>query len=423
MIKENTNPYLFEEGQLMLDGQTTVNVTTEILIIGGGITGTSTAFYLAQSGHEVTLLERSELASEASGLNAGTLWQIGWGASPDLSSTLSMGGLEIFKTLQLDLGYDIEFRQSGALKAIQTEEQLDFLQKEVQHLKSQGYSLEILTTRDARSIEPELSSELSGCLHYPLGGSANPVKTTRTFAAAAQQHGARILTRHEVSSIEYLKNASYKVFTPRGIFQTQTLILAAGPWCRSIGSMLGLNIPVFPVRGQMWSTGPIPTRLFHALGAAESTLYWHNNPYSNKDTPLELTHRDNVRLTRHLYGRQTRDGEIIFGGDRQLSNSKTPDEAGIESNRNHVIEIFPSLRQFPIKRTWAGLMPFTLNLEPIIGKIPQHESLYIVTGLGSSGFEQGPMSGKLLAEYIHNGKASPVLSNANPVRQVSPLVP
>ena len=407
----------------MLAGQTTVNVTTEILIIGGGITGTSAAFFLAQSGHEVILLERNEIASEASGLNAGTLWQTGWGTLPDLSSTLSMGSLEILQTLQFDLGYDIEFRQSGALKAFQTEEQLDFLQKEVQHLKSQGYSLEILTTRDARSIEPELSSELSGCLQYPLGGSANPVKTTLAFASEAQQNGARILTRHEVSSIEYLDNASYKVVTSRGIFQTRTLVLAAGPWCRSIGSMLGLNIPVFPVRGQMWSTGPVPTCLFHALGAAESTLYWHNNPYSNKDTPLELTHRDNVRLTRHLYGRQTRDGEIIFGGDRQLSNSKIPDEAGIEANRNHVIEIFPSLSQFPIKRTWAGLMPFTLNLEPIIGKIPQHESLYIITGLGSSGFEQGPMSGKLLAEYIHNGKASPVLSNANPVRQVSPLVP
>src|SRR6266566_1469363 len=405
----------------MIADENTINATTEILIIGGGIAGTSTAYFLTQAGHEVTLLERGELASEASGLNAGTQWQIGWGTSPDLSSTLSMGGREIFKTLQLDLGYDIEFRQSGALKAIQTEEQLDFLQKEVQHLKSQGYSLEILTTRDAQSIEPELNSALSGCLHYPLGGSANPVKTTRAFASAAQQRGARILTNHEVSTIEYLDNGSYKIVTNKGIFQARTLVLAAGPWCRNIGSMLGLLIPVFPVRGQMWSTGPISTRLFHALGAAESTLYWHRNPYSNKDTPLELTHRDNVRLTRHLYGRQTLNGEIIFGGDRQLTNSKTPEEAGIEANRNHVIEIFPFLRQFPIKRTWAGLMPFTQSLEPIIGKIPQYENLYIVSGLSSSGFEQGPMSGKLLADCIHNGKASPVLSSADPTRQITAM--
>src|SRR6266487_3367114 len=406
---------------MKLTDKTTNNITTEILIIGGGITGTSTAFFLTKAGHEVTLLERGELASEASGLNAGTLWQIGWDTSPDLSTTLSMGGLELFKMLQFELGYDIEFRQSGALKAIQTEEQLEFMQKRVQHLKSQGYSLGILTTRDAQSIEPELSQELFGCLYYHLGGSANPVKTTQAFASAAQQRGARILTNHEVSTIEYLDNSTYKIVTNKSIFQTKTLVLAAGPWCRPIGSMLGLNIPVFPVRGQMWSTGPVPTRLFHALGAAESTLYWHNNPYSNKDTPLELTLRDNVRLTRHLYGRQTRDGEIIFGGDRQLSNSKTPDEAGIALNRNHVIEIFPFLRKFPIKRTWAGLMPFTSNLEPIIGKIPQHENLYIITGLSSSGFEQGPMSGKLLVEHIHNGKASAILSRAAPVETVTYL--
>ncbi len=405
----------------MLTEQTTTDITTEILIIGGGITGTSTAFFLAQSGHEIILLERSELASEASGLNAGTLWQIGWGTSPDLSTTLSMGGLELFKMLQSDLGYDIEFRQSGALKAIQTEEQLEFLQKEVQLLKSQAYSLEILTTRDAQSIEPELSSALSGCLHYPLGGSANPVKTTRAFATAAQQRGARTLTNHEVSSIQYLDDARYKVVTSKGIFQARILVLAAGPWCHSIGSMLGLHIPVFPVRDQMWSTGPVPTRLFHALGAAESTLYWHRNPYSTKHTPLELTHRDNVRLTRHLYGRQTLNGEIIFGGDRQLTQSKTPDEAGIEANRNHVIEIFPFLRQFPIKRTWAGLMPFTQSLEPIIGKIPQYENLYIVTGLSSSGFEQGPMSGKFLADCIHDGHPPAVLSIADPARQVTAL--
>ncbi len=405
----------------MIADENTINATTEILIIGGGIAGTSTAYFLTQAGHEVTLLERGELASEASGLNAGTQWQIGWGTSPDLSSTLSMGGREIFKTLQLDLGYDIEFRQSGALKAIQTEEQLDFLQKEVQHLKSQGYTIEMLTTRDARSIEPELSQELLGCLHYPLGGNANPVKTTQAFASGAQQHGASILTSHEVSAIEHQDNGTYKVVTNRGIFQTQTLVIAAGPWCRPIGSMLGLHIPVFPVRGQMWSTGPVSTHLFHAIGAAESTLFWYNNPYSNEDTPLELTHRGDVRLTRHLYGRQTRDGEIIFGGDRHLSNSKTPDEAGIEVNRNHVIELFPFLRHFPIKRTWAGLMPFTQNLKPIIGKIPLRENLYIVTGLSSSGFEQGPMSGKLLADYIHNGKASPVLSSADPVRQVTAI--
>src|SRR5713226_10120648 len=105
---------------------------TDILVIGGGIAGTATACYLAQYGRQVIMLEQSKLATEASGLNAGTLWATGWGHTPDLSSTLSMGSLEIFKTLQLDLGYDVEFRQSGSLQAIQTEEQYAFARQEAQ---------------------------------------------------------------------------------------------------------------------------------------------------------------------------------------------------------------------------------------------------------------------------------------------------
>ncbi len=394
-------------------------MTTEIVIIGGGITGASTAYFLAQAGYEVPVLERGELATEASGLNAGTLWQIGWGNIPDLSSTLSMGGLEILEMLQSEHGYDIEFRQSGALKVIQTEEEFDFARQEVHRLKSQGYIVEILSIREAQEIEPELSSALLGCLYYPLGGSANPIKTTQALASAAQKIGARVLSHHEVSSIHYLENAGYKVVTSKGVYQTQTVVLAAGPWCRAVGKMLNLDIPVFPVRGQMWSTGPVPMRLFHALGAAESIFYWHKHPNSETDIPAELTHRGNIRLTRHLYGRQTLGGEIIFGGDRQLTDDKTPNKAGIETNRNHAFEIFPFLRQFPIKRTWAGLMPFTANLEPMIGKIPYYDNLYIVTGLSSSGFEQGPMSGKLLAEYIQSGQASGFLLDADPRRHVT----
>src|ERR1700726_3926179 len=125
----------------------------EMLIIGGGIAGTATACYLAHYGHDVTLLERRELAAEASGLNAGTIWATGWGTVPDLSSTLSMGSLDIFKWLQLDLGYDIEFRQSGSLQAIQTEAQYAFAQEEARAASASDHSVELLSARDTRSIE------------------------------------------------------------------------------------------------------------------------------------------------------------------------------------------------------------------------------------------------------------------------------
>ncbi len=396
---------------------------TDILVIGGGIAGTATTCYLSRYGHEVTLLEQRELAAEASGLNAGTIWATGCGHSPDLSSTLSMGSLEIFKTLQLDLGYDIEFRQSGSLQAIQTEEQYAFAQEEVREWEAQGHQVELLAPRDARSIEPELSSRILGCLYYPHGGNANPVKTVQALASLAQQSSATILTQHEVTAIAHLDDDTYQLTTPLATFKARTLVLAAGPWCRSLGTMLGLHIPVFAVRGQMWATAPMPPSIFHSIGALESHHYWHNHPYRDKQTPLELTHLQGQRLTRHLYGRQTRDGEIIIGGDRQLNAPKTPDQADIETNRTHAIELFPFLQHLPITRTWAGWMPFTRDLQPLIGKIPHLENLYLLTGLSSSGFQKGLMSGKLLAEYIHNGVAAPILSEADPVRQVTGHIP
>lgn len=392
---------------------------TDILVIGGGIVGTTSACYLAQYGRQVILLERSELAAEASGLNAGTLWATGWGYTPDLSSTLSMGSLEIFKTLQLDLGCDLEFQQGGSLQAIQTEEEYAFAQQEVRELLATGHQVELLDDRDARRIEPALSLRILGFLYYPRGGNANPVKTVRALASLAQRHGATILTHHEVSDIVYLDDGTYQVVTAPITIRASTIVLAAGPWCSSLGAMLGLSIPVYAVRGQMWATAPVPHRIFHSIGALESHLYWHSHPYSDEQMPLELTHNQGQRLTRHLYGRQTRDGEIIIGGDRQLDTPKTPDREGIETNHAHALELFPFLQDLPITRTWAGWMPFTRDLHPLIGRIPYLDNLYLLTGLSSSGFEKGLMSGKLLAELINNGTGMPILSEADPVRQVS----
>ena len=89
---------------------------TEVIVIGGGIAGGSTAYHLAAHGRDVTLLERGDIASEASGVNAGGIGALGWGHLPNLQSYLTMGSLQIFKHLQLELGYDIEFRASGALQ-------------------------------------------------------------------------------------------------------------------------------------------------------------------------------------------------------------------------------------------------------------------------------------------------------------------
>lgn len=395
----------------------------DVVIIGGGIAGVTTAYYLAQHGHTVVLLERGELASEASGVNAGALGGSGWGTIPNLQAYLTVGSLELFKSVQLDLGYDIEFRQSGTLQAIHNEAQYAYAQSRVQHLQAHGHDVHLLSVREARSLEPEISPALLGCLYMPLRGQADPVKTTRAFAAAALRHGGRILTHHAVTTVHQASDGTYSVVTAQDTFHAETLVIAAGAWCATLGAMLGVHIPIVPVRGQMWSTDSLPPRVFQTIASTESLLQWHTDPGNDALTPPELTHRGPTRVTRHLYGRQRRTGEIIFGGDRELVGFNTvPDPAGIEVNHGHAAEVLPCLRGLTIQRTWAGLMPFALDGAPLIGAIPQHPHLYIVSGLASSGFGRGPMAGKLLADYIHTGHPHPVLAEADPARCVTPAV-
>jgi sarcosine oxidase subunit beta len=396
-------------------------ITAEVLIVGGGIAGASTALHLARAGHDVALAEPGEIASEASGVNAGAIGSLGWGNLPDLQAYLTAGSLEIFRCLQLDEGYDIELRQSGAVQAIHTEEQYALTAERARRQRARGFCVELLTTREARSLEPCLNPALAGVLRVPLRAQADPVKATRAFASAAERAGARVLTHCGVTAIR-ARGDGYLVETSRDPVSAAILVLAAGAWCGPLGAMLGLHIPIVPVRGQMWATRALPPRVFHTVSSMESTLYWDGHGAPDAATPPELTHHGDVRVTRHLYGRQTREGEIIFGGDRQLVGyTKAIDPAGIEVNRGHAAEVLPFLRELAVSRTWAGLMPFSLDGKPLIGRLPQRPNLYIVSGLASSGFGRGPMAGKLLADYVHSGHRPRVREEADPARCVTEL--
>jgi sarcosine oxidase subunit beta len=391
-------------------------IESEIVIVGGGIAGCSAAFHLASHGRRVVLLERGEIASAASGQNMGGIDSYGWGDAPDLQAHLTAGSIDIFEAVQTDLGEDIEFRRSGGIQGIRTAEEYEWERERVEMLGKRGQVAELLTTREARSIEPGFSPALLGAMYSPKRGQADPVKATQAFARLAERRGARVLTNHEVTALTARPAGGYALATSGGEIVAGALVIAAGAWCGPLGAMLGLEIPIVPVRGQMWATAPLPPRSFHTISAAESAMAWARD---HGGAPPDLTIRDGRRVTRHLYGRQRRNGEIIFGGDRELLGyTTTPDPKGIEVNRDHAISVLPFLGELPVARTWAGLMPFPLDGKPIIGRIPSRDDLWIVTGLASSGFGRGPMAGKLLADAVHTGTPAPVLAEANPARCV-----
>ena len=315
------------------------------------------------------------------------------------------------------LNYDIEFRQSGSLAAIQTKSQYDFVMDTVMQMKKAGKNVEILSTREARSIEPEISENFLGFVFYPLRAQADPVKSTVAFSDAAFKSGVQININEEVKNIEQNSDNTYNLQTSLNNYYCKNLILATGAWSNKLGKLLDLDIPIIPIRGQMWATKPLSPRLFNTFSSLESSYEWHNDDGSNANTPPDLTHISGERKTRHLYGRQRKNGEVIFGGDREmLGFNNEVDFNGIESNKNHATEILPFLSELPISRTWAGFMPFSIDGDPIIGKIPACKNLYIVSGLASSGFGRGPMSGKFIAECVDSGFVTEILNDADPGR-------
>ena len=385
---------------------------TEILIIGGGIAGCSAAYHLASHGHAVTLVERGEVAGAASGLNAGLIDCVGWSDRRDLQDHLTAGSVEIFERVQLEEGEDCELRRSGSLQAIHIPEQHEFIGRRVADMRAHGQRVELITTREARALEPSWSPALLGAMYSPLRAQADPVKGTRAFAMLAARRGARILTGHGVSACAPRVGGGWTARTAHGALDADVLVLAAGAWCAALGAMLGLDVPIVPVRGQMWASAALPPTVFQTISAAESAYDWHRDASTD---PPNLTIRNGRRVTRHLYGRQRRNGEIVFGGDREcVGESTTPEPGGVTVNHAHAASVLPFLENVPIARTWAGLMPFPRDGKPLIGRIVEREHLWVVSGLASSGFGRGPMAGKLLADSVHAGAPLPILAEADP---------
>src|SRR5258705_280434 len=174
---------------------------------------TNTAPALAGRGR---LLGRGGFASGPSGVTGGKIASMGGGNTPDLKAPLPAGSLEIFKILQLALGEDVEFRQSGALQAIHTEEQGDFERERVRALRERGHAVELLTNRDVRSLEPQWSERLLGAMYSPQRSQADPRKATRAFATAAGWQGARVLTDREVTALTPHPGGGWLATTSRG---------------------------------------------------------------------------------------------------------------------------------------------------------------------------------------------------------------
>lgn len=349
--------------------------TPDVIVVGGGIVGCATAYYLAREGLQPLLLERATTATEASGANAGMVGPIAGLESGTMDFLLPSLDLLWRATDELDQGFDLI--QQGHLRLAADETDLAKLRHFVEAAEAAGIQAERLDGLATRALEPILSDRVIGSVHVPAGGQLDPVLATRAFELTARRLGARIETGVEVTGLETSGGRVVGVRTAEGVRSADGVVLAAGAWSAALAGTVGVEVPVRPGKGQMFATEPLP----------------------------RLTGRV---LRGPIVGmRQNRIGEVISGSTVEyVGFDKEVHSETIAEHHRLMSEIVPALKDARIGRTWAGLRPMTPDSLPIIGPAPGVDGLWLAAGHSRTGMSYGPGTGRAVADLIVHGRSS-----------------
>jgi sarcosine oxidase, subunit beta len=355
--------------------------TADVVIVGGGVMGASTAYHLAVKGcSSVVLLERNPLfGQEATGKCAGG---IRYQFATEINIRLSLLSLPMLERFEDELGQAIDLRRCGYLFLITREQDFAVFEQSVALQWQLGVMTQWLSPDEARARLPLMAlDDLLAATWNPLDGLADPNSVVQGYIAGARRLGVKCLTGTEVTGIELDRGRIRSVKTREGEILTPSVVNAAGPWAAPIGAMAGVEVPVVPVRRQIAVTAAIPQL--------------------STDFPFV------IEFSRNLYFH--REGRGILTG---MSN---PDEPpGFDQQVDHEWELvhfdaamarMPLLAQAAVASRWAGLYEVSPDAHPILGKASEVEGFYLIDGFSGHGFMHGPISGLLLAEEILDGKA------------------
>ncbi len=364
----------------------------EVVVIGGGVVGSSTAYFLARAGKEVVLVEKGYKAGEASGANAAFVWSIT--RKPGIDIRLAMHSINIHKQLQKELDMDFEYVHNGGLLVIEDEEQLPFVEAHVKARAEDGYPLEMIDAKQVFELEPLLSEEkIIGAVFSPIDGTTNPIFLVISLNLQAQKLGAKIFHHTEVRGIEVMGGKIKGVITDKGTIKTNTVVNAAGSWGCFIGEMVGLKVPVTPFQLAMLVTEQLPPCVFHPIMSASYMV--------EEDTGKE------GGLGCGLIISQQAAGNLLIGASwRDAEYDKRTNQEEIELMARVNVEAMPSLKNVRVIRSYANFFPHTDDDLPILGQVDGVEGFIMACGHNGHGICLGPGSGKLIQELICEGITS-----------------
>ncbi len=341
-----------------------------VVVVGGGVTGLSAAWWLAQAGVDVLVLEKSLVGWEASGRNGG-------GCSHH-HSPLFAEEQRLWPLMDEMLGHPTEFRPNRVRIALSAA-QLALYGRAVENARRQGFEVEELDAQEVRRLVPLAGETAFGGHFYRFGGHANPHRTVQAFAWATQDLGGRVRQRVAVTGFRSEGDRVTGVETEAGVVGCDHVVLAAGPQTGRFAAMLGVDLPLRVARAEMIVTEPAPMM---PLGGVDGN---------------------------GLYGRQTLRGNLAYGGGPHewLDVEPTPGSArpATPLARNisaRLVELLPKAARRRVIRSWAGLIENTPDGRPVIDRAPTRRNVTLAT-LSGVGFGLSPASGRAIRDLVVDG--------------------
>ena len=231
----------------------------EIVVVGGGVVGSATAYFLARAGKDVVLINKGSQSGEASAANAAFVWSIT--RKPGIDIRLAMHSFDIHRQLQDELDMDFEYVHNGGLLVIDDESQVSYVRAHVAARAKDGYPLEMIDAKQVLELEPHLSRErILGGVYNARDGTTNPIFLVTALNLQSIKLGAKIFHHTEVTEIEVAGGKVQHVVTDKGTIKTDMIVNAAGSWGCFIGKMVGLDVP-----DHAFSTGYAGNRAAAAL--------------------------------------------------------------------------------------------------------------------------------------------------------------
>ncbi len=365
----------------------------EVVVVGGGIIGTSVAYFAAKRGFKVTVLERSSLASGASGACDGTLFLQTKNPGPHLEMALK--SLALYHVLKDELGYNVEFEPRGGMCLIENEEQAVLMRRTLELQRQSGLKVELLDIKQAREIEPLLGEHLWGATYCSEDMQANPLLVTRAFASAARRFGAEVRLGVSVTDLLVEGGRVRGVQTDKGPVHGDYVVNAAAVWAPMLTKKYGYEPPIVPRRGQLLVTEPLPPNTVRHLLLCACYLTAKHHPEL-----LDMEQRQH-RLGVGLIVEQTVSGSLLLGSTREFVGfDRQTTQDGIAAIAEHIYASMPALGRFNVVRTFAGLRPRTPDGMPILGPVEALPGLLMAAGHEGDGIALAPITGEILANHL-----------------------